>query len=85
MAGEVVVGATTTMAIHDGRANRVGSFRTQGVGSRKMLASDGLKLFGGRYAKRPRKIYKAPEGTHTATETTGHRQSAGIHENSRRL
>jgi hypothetical protein len=49
-----------------------------------MLASDGLKI-GGRYAKRPINIYKATEGTHTATETTGQRQSAGINENSRRL
>jgi len=47
LAAEVVVGATTTVAIHDSLANRAGSFRTHCVRRGKMLASDELENFGG--------------------------------------
>ena len=50
LAAEVVVGATTTVAIHDSRANRAGSFRTHCVRRRKMLASDELENLGGQEA-----------------------------------
>ena len=82
LAGEVVVGATTTVAIQDSRANRAGSFRTHCVRRRKMLAGDELEIFGGQEADQH--LQSARRNTHGSRDN-GTKQSAGINENSRRV
>jgi hypothetical protein len=68
------VGATTITAIHGSRANRAGSFfqcaKTASGQAAKRLSAMNKDIPGDTYAKRPINIYQAPEGTHTATETT---------------
>jgi hypothetical protein len=62
------------VAIHDNRANRAGSFfeYTKSSGqATKCLSGMNERFQGDTYANRPINIYKAPKGTHAATETTG--------------
>ena len=74
MAVEEAVGETIIAAIHGSHANRAGSFfeRQSASGqAAKCRSAMNNEVLRDMYAKRPINIYKAPEGTYAATETTG--------------